>query len=313
VILTLTVNPSLDRTMEVDQLVRGTVHRVRAFHVHPGGKGVNVSRVLAANGYKTRAMLPAGPDGAQLASLLADEGIEYIRIPINGLVRVNTAIAEPDGTVTKFNEPGPALTPAEIDAVTTAVLETGEEATWVVLSGSLSPGLPENYYAILVRELHLVGTKVAVDSSGPAMTAALSAQPDLVKPNREELAEVTGRSSRTVGDVVDAAAALREQGPATVVASLGRDGAVLVGENVVAYGESPIETPRSTVGAGDSALAGFLAAGDINAEALREALAWGAAATSLPGSRMPRPEDIDRGTVIIHPEVARERLLSEKD
>jgi 1-phosphofructokinase len=313
VIITLTVNPSLDRTVEIDTLVHGAVHRARAVHVDPGGKGVNVARVLSQNGYKSRAVLPAGPAADLLLALLTEAGIEYVRTPIAGAVRSNTAVTEPDGTVTKFNEPGPRMSDEEVDALVAATVEAAQGATWVVLSGSLAPGLPDDFYASVVRRLEGTGARVAVDTSGPALGAVLDAGPAVVKPNREELVEVTGRTISTIGDVVDAAQDVRRRGPATVLASLGRDGAVLVTEDLVVYAEPPPIAPVSTVGAGDSMLAGFLAAGGADAEALREALAWGSAAASLPGSTLPRPADLHRTSVTIHPEVARERLLSEKD
>jgi 1-phosphofructokinase len=160
--------------------------------------------------------------------------------------------------------------------------------------------VPTEIYARLCEFFTAAGVRVAVDSSGPALLAALEAKPVLVKPNREELAEAVGRPVGSLGDVIEAAEELRDRGARTVLASLGADGAVLVEEEGVTIGEAPVAAPRSTVGAGDALLAGFLAAGARGAPALAEGLAWGAAAVSLPASRMPRPEDIRRDTVRIH-------------
>src|SRR5207247_3176404 len=135
------------------------------------------------------------------------------------------------------------------------------------------------------------GGKVAVDTSGPALLAAVEARPALIKPNRDELADAVGSKIETVQDVVDAAQALRSWGAQAVLASLGADGAVLVTDAGAIAGEARVPAPRSSVGAGDALLAGFLAAGaagtDDEASALAEALAWAGAAVSLPGSRMP--------------------------
>ncbi|MCW2499409.1 MAG: 1-phosphofructokinase [Frankiales bacterium] len=306
-IVTLTANPSVDRTVEVDALVRGAVLRATGTRVDPGGKGVNVSRALAAHGLATCAVLPCGgAEGIQLAELLASGGVEVRAVPIAGAVRANVSVVEPDGTVTKLNEPGPALSPAEVAALLDATADLGSRAAWVVLSGSLPPGCPDDVYARLIARLP---GQVAVDSSGAPFARALPAGPDLVKPNREELEEVTGLPVSTVGEVVTAARSLIDRGAKAVLASLGADGAVLVDGTGAWYGESPVDCPVSSVGAGDATLAGFLAGGGQGPEALREALAYGAAAVRLPGSRMPVPSDLDRSAVLLADTVPTDRDL----
>ncbi|MEN3608407.1 1-phosphofructokinase [Plantactinospora sp. ZYX-F-223] len=301
-ILTVTLNPSLDRAMEIDLLVRGEVIRASSAHLDPGGKGVNVSRALLANGVPSRAVLPVGgEEGAQLVRLLEGEGVELLVVPIAGRTRSNITLAEPDGTVTKINESGPVLTGTEFAEVTRAVLTAAGAADWVVACGSMPPGLPVAAFGDLCARLVDAGVRLAVDTSGPALRAAAEAGVALVKPNREELSEAVGAPLRSLGDVVDAAARLRSWGAGTVLASLGADGAVLVDAAGVVTGESPVAQPKSTVGAGDALLAGFLAAGARGPDALAEGLAWGAAAVSLPGSRMPGPGDLVRNTVRLHP------------
>ncbi|MEO3930821.1 1-phosphofructokinase family hexose kinase [Micromonosporaceae bacterium B7E4] len=301
-ILTVTLNPSLDRAMEIDLLVRGEVIRASSAHLDPGGKGVNVSRALLANGVPSRAVLPVGgEEGAQLVRLLEGEGVELLVVPIAGRTRSNITLAEPDGTVTKINESGPVLTGPEFAEVTRAVLAAAGSADWVVACGSMPPGLPVAAFGDLCARLVDAGVRLAVDTSGPALRAAAEAGVALVKPNREELSEAVGAPLRSLGDVVDAAARLRSWGAGTVLASLGADGAVLVDAAGVVTGESPVAQPKSTVGAGDALLAGFLAAGARGPDALAEGLGWGAAAVSLPGSRMPGPGDLVRNTVRLHP------------
>ncbi|MEV0628814.1 1-phosphofructokinase [Nonomuraea wenchangensis] len=305
-ILTLTLNPSLDRTIEVAALRRGEVIRAAAARLDPGGKGVNVSRALLANGVAARAVVPFGGDeGRQLVGLLAAEGLDMVTVPVTGRTRSNVTLAEPDGTVTKVNEPGTALSPAELDTIAEAVLAAahtgGQGADWVVASGSLPPEVPADVYARLCRRFAEAGIEVAVDTSGPALSYALGAGPALVKPNLEELGQATGRPIACLGDVVEAARALRAAGARAVLASLGADGAVLVEDGGVWYGRAPAIEPRSSVGAGDAMLAGFLAAGGHGPEALARALAWGAAAAGLPGSRMPGPADIDAAVTAAGP------------
>ena len=232
-----------------------------------------------------------------------------VPVRIRGAIRSNITVVEPDGTTTKFNEPGAQLSEDELAAVFAAVKEAVESADWLVASGSLPPGMPADVYAELVRGLAGSGTSVAVDTSGQALEAVLAAGPTLVKPNRDELAELTGRPLRTIADVVEAARRLCDLGAGAVLASLGADGAVLVDDDGAIHGWTPAVAPLSSVGAGDAMLAGFLAGGGHGAEALTEALAWGAAAVLQPGSGMPSPEDIDRSAVRLERQIALQQDL----
>ncbi len=297
-IVTLTLNPSVDRTVEVETLARGEVMRALRVRVDPGGKGINVSRALAAHGIPTRAVVTVGgAEGEHLVTLLRGTGIEIVPVPIQGAIRSNITVAEPDGTTTKFNEPGAQLSSEELAAVVAAVRDAVASAEWLVASGSLPTGTAATFYADLVEMLAGSATRVAVDTSGPALEAVLASRPTLVKPNRDELGEVTGRRLTTIADVVEAAGRLRDLGAGMVLASLGADGAVLVDEDGAIHGRTPPVPPLSSVGAGDAMLAGFLAAGGKGADALVESLAWGAAAVRQPGSGMPSPDDIDRAAI----------------
>ncbi|WP_344071129.1 1-phosphofructokinase family hexose kinase, partial [Prauserella alba] len=287
-IVTMTPNPSIDHTVEVASLRRGEVLRAQRSHVDPGGKGVNVSRALAAHGRKTAAVLLAGgAEGARLTELLDEQGVAVRAVPVAEGTRTNITLAEPDGTVTKLNLPGPACAESELNALLESTLAAcSHGTTWVAGCGSLPPEATADCYARLVVSARAAGVRVAVDSSGPALARSLAAEPDLVKPNREELAVCAGIPVRTLGDAARAAEVLRARGARAVLASLGPDGAVLADSRGVLHGEAPVEAARSSVGAGDALLAGFLAAGG-GREALPAALAWGAAATGLAGSRMP--------------------------
>lgn len=297
-IVTLTLNPSVDRTVEVETLARGEVTRAMGGRVDPGGKGINVSRALATHGLPTRAVVTiGGAEGEHLITLLRDTGIEIVPVRIRGAIRSNITIVEPDGTTTKINEPGAELSAEELNSVFDAVLRAVEAADWLVASGSLPPGTPAGVYADLVRRLSNSGTRVAIDSSGPALKAVVSAGPALVKPNRDELAEVTGMRLVTIADVIEAASRLRDLGAGAVLASLGADGAVLVDDDGAVRGQTPVVPPLSSVGAGDAMLAGFLAGGGAGARALTHGLAWGAAAVLQPGSGMPSPDDVDLAAV----------------
>ncbi|MGA2929641.1 MAG: 1-phosphofructokinase [Solirubrobacteraceae bacterium] len=302
-IVTFTANPSVDRTAEVPELVRGAVIRAHQIRVDAGGKGINVTRALTANGHPSLAVLPSGgAEGAQLRALLEAQQLWVRAVPIVGAVRANVTIVEPDGTTTKINEPGPELSVNELSDLTAALLEAaGAGADWVVLSGSLPPGVPAELYASLTERLHEQGVRVALDTSGSLLRAAVAGAPDLIKPNDRELEQASGVEVKTPADVLEAVAALREAGARDVLASLGADGAVLVDQTGAWHASAPVAVPRSTVGAGDSMLAGFLAAGGRGPEALVEGVAWATAAVSLPGSRMPVPAEIDRSVVHVNP------------
>jgi 1-phosphofructokinase len=309
VIVTLTANPSVDRTLEIPSLGRGEVIRATAARVHPGGKGVNVARALVANGIPARAVLPAGGrEGEQLLDLLSSRGVEVAPVLIAEPIRENVTVVEPDGTVTKLNAPGPHLTPSEVRSLIDVTVEASRGAEWAALCGTLPPGAREDLYATLVTELHRVGVRVAVDTSGAALVKAIEAGPDLVKPNRDELAETIGNGIHNLGDVANGAKSLLDQGVGEVLVSLGRDGAVSVANSTVLRAWTAPVVPRSTVGAGDATLAGFLSKWEQQDLALRTAVAWGAAAVNLPGTGMPGPSDIDMDSVTVE-ELDTERVL----
>jgi 1-phosphofructokinase len=297
-IVTFTANPSVDRTTEVGSLVRGSVMRAHAVRVDAGGKGVNVTRALARNGHPSVAVLPSGgAEGAQLRALLAAERFLVRAVLIGGAVRSNVTIIEPDGTTTKVNEPGPMLSASEVEALSDALLSSARGADWAVLAGSLPPGAPRDLYAQLTRALHRLGVRVAVDAGGALLREALVAGPDLIKPNRRELSDAAEVPVAGVGDASAASSRLRRLGARSVLASLGPDGALLVDDDGSFHAVAPVAVPRSTVGAGDALLAGFLVAGGHGASALAEGVAWGSAAVALPGSQMPGPADLDRAAV----------------
>lgn len=301
-IVTLTLNPSLDRTVDVDALERGEVVRTSEPVLEPGGKGVNVTRALTANGVASLAILAvAGPEGAELGRLLERDGILCRFVPVSGRTRSNLTVCEPDGTVTKLNEPGSPLSDSDVAAIATAVRTSVRDGDWLVVSGSTPPDFTAEQVSALLAEATATGAQLVVDTSGDALAMALASHPRVVKPNREELAELVGRELGSVAAVQKAAEEVRERGADFVLVSMGAEGAVLVGPNGMLVGESTVDRTRSTVGAGDSFLAGFLSRftvdeGDVEA-ALLEALTWGAAATRLPGSSVPTPSDLDPSIV----------------
>jgi 1-phosphofructokinase len=316
-IVTVTPNPSIDRTVTLaTPLTRGTVHRVTSVTTEAGGKGVNVARALTLAGVDAVALLPAS-DTDPLITALHAAAVPIRCVTTYGAVRTNLTITEHDGTTTKLNEPGASLDASTVDELTRAVVAIAESASWVVLSGSLPPGVPDGWYADVVATLSASPCRIAVDTSEGPLTALVAAfgraAPDLIKPNAEELAGVLGYSPQALeaavaqGDpepVVAAARRLIDRGVGAVLATLGAAGAVLVDEHGSWLATPPSITPRSTVGAGDAALAGYVRAEVGGAEPpqrLRMAVAYGSAAAALPGSALPSPADLDLDAVLVLP------------
>ncbi len=302
-ILTLTPNPSIDRTVALDgELVRGQVHRVASVTAQAGGKGVNISRAAVSAGIPSIAVLPAVKDDPFVLELLG-AGIDCRPVRPAGDVRVNLTITEPDGTTTKLNSPGAQVLPMHLELLAQTVLVRASGADWTVLAGSLPVGASPTFYADLVRRLREVGARVAVDTSEAPLQALVDAlpgsAPDLMKPNGDELASFTGGDPEELeSNPVATAAAAREliaQGVGAVLATLGGNGAVLVTSEGAWHATPPPTTVVSTVGAGDSSLFGYLL-GDIRGlpapERLALAVAYGSAAAGLPGTTIPLPSQL---------------------
>lgn len=310
-ILTLTANPSHDRTVVLGgALERGAVIRADSVTSQAGGKGVNIARACVSAAVPAVAVLPAAKDDPFVLELLA-AGIDCRPVHHDGGLRVNITITEPDGTTTKLNSPGPELTADVRRELGEALRRRAAAADWVVLAGSLPPGTPPEWYADLVVMLRASGARVAVDTSDEPLRSLVSrlpeAAPQLMKPNGEELASFTGDDpDRLESDPAAAAKAARtlvESGVETVLATLGARGAVLVTASGAWWAEPLPVTVVSTVGAGDSSLFGYLL-GEIQGrpapERLALAVAYGSAAAGLPGTTIPQPHQVRPELVSVH-------------
>lgn len=333
-IVTVTPNPSLDRTVELDApLSPGAVQRATRATSEPGGKGVNISRALAAAGRETLAVLP-GDEADPMIAALAAVDVPHASLPTGAPVRTNVTVTDPQGVTTKINEPGAALDDAQVAALLDLAVARCRGAQWAASAGSLPPGAPTDLHARLIaalrEQLGDAAPQVAVDSSGPALAAAVAVGPEVIKPNAEELLELAALLTEDRdGDGAPAdcpearlAEAQLEADPAAAVAlvrrlqshgvrealvTLGSRGALLVPADpqaAVLHADGPPLTARSTVGAGDASLAGLLlgrAEGLSAEDALRRAAAHGRAAAALPGSVMPTPDDLDLDAVVVQP------------
>jgi 1-phosphofructokinase len=299
--ITVTLNPSLDRTLDTETFAVGEVNRAVRTHLDAGGKGINVSRGLHQHGIDTVAVFPiGGPDGQVLVGELAAVGVPVHPVPIAGAIRSNVTIADVSGVTTKINAPGPRISAVELDTIAAAVLdELDRGACAVIVAGSLPEGVPTSFVTRLGAIAAERRVPFVVDTSGaPLVDAVAAGGLSVVKPNDEELAELVGRELASVGDVQAAAGEVLSHGNDAVLVSLGAHGALLVTpEGSWWAGGAPL-VPLSTVGAGDSTLAGWLATtGAPPAGRLRTAVAWGRAAVQLPGTEMPAPHHIDLASV----------------
>ncbi|WP_409495512.1 1-phosphofructokinase family hexose kinase [Amycolatopsis sp. cmx-11-12] len=271
-IVTVTPNTALDVTYTVDGLRPGDVHRAREVRYRAGGKGVNVARVLHALGADVRAVLTAGgATGAAVEEDLAAAKIPVDVVPIGGETRRTTTVLADDGSVTLLNEPGPRLADGEWQAFAAAVRARKPDV--LVCSGSLPPGA--GGYAELFGDAPSI-----LDTSGEALLAGLAGRPSVVKPNADELREVTG-----LRDPVSAAAELRKAGAEAVVVSLGPEGLLAVTGSGTWHAAPSTVLRGNTTGAGDAAVAALalgLSRGEAWPDILRRAVALSGAAVLGP-------------------------------
>ncbi|MGN6217967.1 MAG: 1-phosphofructokinase family hexose kinase [Microbacterium sp.] len=306
-IVTLTANPSLDRTMTLPAPLRvGEVQSAKSAREDAGGKGINVARAIVAAGEPCVAVLPLAVDDPFDAALRGS-GLDARRVPIAGHVRANLAITDPAGITTKLNLPGARLSTDEVSAVVDATVTASAGARWLVLAGSLPPGVPDDFYVRVIGAVRAVygdeAPLIAIDTSGPALAAVVAhGRPDLIKPNDEELGELVGSplEGADARTALDVARALVPDRVGAALVTLGARGALLVDADGAWAAVPPPISVVSTVGAGDSSLAGYVlgeARGEAPDERLRMAIRYGAAAASLPGTQAPAPADLPRGDV----------------
>ena len=314
-ILTVTLNAAVDTTLTVPSVELGASYTVQDVLKLPGGKGLNVARTLNTLGYPVWATgFVGGAPTRLIASGLDADGIVPHFVPIAGTTRTCTAIVELDKhRVTEVNEPGPEIAADEAADFLRAFVDLVDGARAVVISGSLPPGLPDDYYALLLERAHAAGVPAILDTSGRALGPGIAALPLLVKPNAKEAGALAGGSVESERDAVTVGMALRQRGAQNVAITLGQRGAVLVTEAGAWSASGAPVRPVSTVGSGDAFTGGCLAAlcaamddGEsptldaaladpaIAARALTMAVACGAANTLMLGAGILDPAAVRR-------------------
>ena len=299
-ILTVTMNPALDVSTSTDKVMDTHKLRCTAAKLHPGGGGINVARVVHRLGGDCLALYPAGGVNGQLLRQLLDQ--EQVRghcIAIGGETRQSFAVHEvSSGHDYRFVLPGPELNPDEWQACLDYVSALNLPPRYLVVSGGLPPGVPDDFYVRLARLARARGSQVVLDTSGPALAAALAEGVHLVKPSLRELRELTGRPLETEQDWRAAAQQIITDGQAQIVAlSLGADGALLVTADRALRARSLPVKVESTIGAGDSFVGGLLWALHSHADleqAFRCGMAAGAAALLTAGTALCQAADVKR-------------------
>lgn len=288
-IYTVTLNPTLDKTLSVPQLKPGEFHRANLLRAELSGKGINVTRALRALGIPSKTLgFVGGRTGQAFQVGLSAEGFDLHFIDVGGETRSNiTLLDESTGVYTKINEPGPTIGPKHIAALQAQVEQWAQAGDYWIFSGSLPPGAPLDLYGQLVTHVQARGAYAFLDTSEAALRASLPARPYGLKPNSDEAAQALGRPVVTDADHCAAARSLRQMGVQVVLLTRGEDGLVLAMNDDVLLASPPPVEARSPVAAGDSALSGLLWAlveGCDIAEAARRAVACGTGAAMQEGS-----------------------------
>lgn len=299
-IVTLTMNPCIDISSRIDNVVAERKLRCREPAFEPGGGGINVARAVHKLGGASEAVYPAGGAlGEMLRKLLDQAEIRHRFVKIQGLTRESFVVyEETTGQQYRFSLPGPRLEADEWKACMAAVCGGDSKPDFLVLSGSLPPGVPEDFYARTAAQAGEAGTKVILDTTGEALRAALKEGVYLIKPNLRELNMLSGERLDSEDRQEALAESLVEKGQAqVVVVSLGAAGAILVWPHGSRRLRAPTVSIQSKVGAGDSMVAGIVLglARDYSVEdAVRFGVAAGASAVMTPGTELCRKEDAER-------------------
>lgn len=287
---TLTLNPALDKTVVIPDFQTDTVNRITSLRLDPGGKGINVSKVIQKMGGVSRATaLLGGSTGRQIQEMLEQQGIEIDCVEVSGQTRTNLKIIDPNRkTNTDINEPGCALSSEQSAAVFSHFVEQLHADDIVVLAGSVPNGSSSDLYAQYVRACRKIGAKVFLDADGPFFAEGVKARPYLIKPNQEELSRLIGHHLESIEEIKGAALALVKSGITKIVVSMGGKGALYVTKEISLYAPGLRVPVGSTVGAGDSVVAALALAEEqeLSAEeSLTLATATGAANVMCSGTQ----------------------------
>ena len=305
-VVTVTLNPAVDKSTSVSAMVPEKKLQCTAPVLAPGGGGINVARAIKRLGGEAIALyLSGGYNGHLLKQLLEAEGVDCLPIPIKNGSRENLVVVDYATNLQyRFGIPGPEVYPVEWQECL-RMLEGMDRPEYIVASGSLSPGIPAIIFGQMAEIARKKKAKFVVDTSGDALKAALQEGVFLIKPSLTELASLTGREELMPGDVIEAAKEIIAKGQCEIMAlSMGAGGAMLITKNTIQHIPAPAVSRKSTIGAGDSMVAGIILSllkGKSLPEAAEYGVACGTAATMNPGTTLCKPEDVEKIFRIMHP------------
>jgi 6-phosphofructokinase 2 len=290
-ILTLTINPAIDDTVNVDRLVFEDRAYILNRGENAGGRGINASQVIHSFGGKTLALLTSGgASGERMEKSLGGMGFPFETVRVRSESRVNLTISDKQGLTVKLNEVGASLEPDEIKAIRELVEARLDRAHWLMICGSMQPGVPPHFYCELIELARQKGVKTLLDTDGDALQHALEAHPTVISPNQHEAERLLGRALITRGQFLEAVDRIQAMGPESVVLSLGSRGAIGSLPDGIFEALPPRIDALCPIGAGDALAAAFvwsMEKGKSFAESLRWGVAAGTAATALPGMKFP--------------------------
>ncbi len=287
VITTVCMNPSFDRTLEVEDFREGVLNRIVSTREDLGGKGINVAVVLRRLGLDVQCVGLSGEENAgRLLGMMTREAIPAFFYRVPGSVRTNIKVISTGRTrsVTEINERGPVISASDFRRLVSLLEDKAGDSELLVLTGSLPPGCEAGTYRNLMECVHC---PVIVDTGGAELMESLKAHPLMVKPNLQELSETLGRTPESIPEIRSAAMDLVRAGAGMVCVSMGERGAMLVSRDHTYFGRAPSVSVQSTVGAGDALVAGWIHGWKRSgnpAEALRCGIASGTASTLVPGT-----------------------------
>ncbi len=256
-IVTVTMNSAIDKTIEIDRLNRGNLNRIEKIEYDAGGKGINVSKTIHELGGESIATgFLGGNAGRVIEEILDSRGIKHDFVWVDGETRTNTKVCEQDGTVTELNEKGPEVTPEQLTNLLEKLDDLADDNVLFILAGSIPGNMEKDIYARIIERVHKKGAKVLLDADGELFRKGLEQKPDMIKPNQWEIEELQG-FSHGVSDkkLINVAEKMQTEGIDTVVISLGKNGALFVCGSYVAKGMPLKVDVHSTVGAGDAMVA----------------------------------------------------------
>lgn len=310
-IITVTMNPAIDKTVDVPELVCGGLNRITKVEYDAGGKGINVSKTIQELGGQSIATgFLGGNNGQVIAGVLKDKGIKCDFVWVSGETRTNTKVIEADGSLTELNEPGFLITQDHLQALKNKLLEYANEEAIFVFAGSIPAGVSKDIYGELIRLVKEKGAYTILDADGEAFRQSIDAGPDYIKPNDVELAEYFNLKADNAeieesGDLkydsnilqlVCAAKRFKEKGVKNTIVSMGKKGALFLFEDYQAKCPSLSVTAHSTVGAGDAMVAALSYAWDqklSSEETIKLCMAVSAGAVTTIGTKPPSKEVVD--------------------